>query len=250
MEPMIALEGVSKSYVGRLVLQPTSLRVSEGETHVLVGASGCGKSTLLRIAMGLVAPDAGTVRIAGQVLTRENARPLRHSIGYVIQEGGLFPHLTAAENVTLVARHLGWSSDRISQRLKELEALVQFPEKAIHRYPAQLSGGQRQRVGVMRALMLDPPVLLMDEPLGALDPIIRAQLQEDLKRIFRTLGKTVLIVTHDMGEAAFLGDRISVMQEGRILQTAPFRTLLREPADPYVTRFISAQRLFPAEEAV
>jgi osmoprotectant transport system ATP-binding protein len=239
---MIQLKNVSKAYDGKPVLQPTDLDVPEGETHVLVGASGSGKSTLLRLIMRLIPADTGEVAISGKPITRENALRMRHSMGYVIQDGGLFPHLTAAENVSLVAEHLGWERPRISGRLDELAELVQFPRDGLARYPAQLSGGQRQRVGLMRALMLDPPVLLMDEPLGALDPIIRAQLQADLKRLFETLHKTVLIVTHDMGEAAYLGERISVMREGRILQTATPRELLHHPADEYVTRFISAQR--------
>jgi osmoprotectant transport system ATP-binding protein len=239
---MISLEGVSKSYHGQRVLEPTSLEIAKGRTHVLVGPSGCGKSTLLRLMMGLIMPDSGRVVIDGEPLTDRNARQIRHSIGYVIQDGGLFPHLTGAGNVTLVAKHLGWSPKRIADRLGELAELVHFPPGGIQRYPAQLSGGQRQRVGLMRALMLDPPVLLMDEPLGALDPLIRARLQEDLKAIFEQLHKTVVIVTHDMGEAAYLGDEISVMREGRIVQTAPLKTLLEAPTEEYVTEFISAQR--------
>jgi osmoprotectant transport system ATP-binding protein len=246
---MIRLDGVSKSNGGQTVLHPTRLEVPAGETHVLVGASGSGKSTLLRVTLGLIPADGGTVEIAGATLTPRDARRMRHSIGYVIQDGGLFPHLTAAGNAALVARTLGWTRDRIEGRLKELAALVQLPADLLARYPAQLSGGQRQRVGLMRALMLDPPVLLMDEPLGALDPIIRAQLQSELKRLFGVLRKTVLIVTHDLVEAAYLADRISVMREGRILQTAPFQELRDRPADEYVTRFISAQSLERSDPA-
>jgi len=239
---MIRLHQVSKSYHGRTILHPTDLEVPEGEVHVLVGQSGCGKSTLLRMIMGLIPPDGGRVEVNGAALDRATVRTLRHSIGYVIQDGGLFPHLTAAANVTLLARELGWDRERLGKRLQELARLVHFPPDGLERYPLQLSGGQRQRVGVMRALMLDPPVLLMDEPLGALDPLIRARLQADLKEIFARLRKCVVFVTHDMGEAAYLGDRISVLQDGRILQTASFEELLRHPADPYVTEFISAQR--------
>jgi osmoprotectant transport system ATP-binding protein len=239
---MIRLHNLSKSYNGKKVLQPINLEVPAGQTHVLVGQSGCGKSTLLRILMGLILPDTGHVEIDGEAVTRENALRIRHSVGYVIQDGGLFPHLTAAGNVTLVARHLGWADARITERLEELTALVHFPADGLQRYPLQISGGQRQRVGLMRALMLDPPVLLMDEPLGALDPLIRARLQSDLREIFRRLQKTVMIVTHDMAEAAYLGKEISVMRDGRIIQTGPVKELLRSPADPYVTEFISAQR--------
>ena len=239
---MIRLLDVSKSYSQKKVLQATDLQVPEGQRHVLIGPSGCGKSTLLRLMMGLILPDTGQIEIAGERLTPANVRRVRHTTGYVIQDGGLFPHLTAAENVTLLSRHLGWPSDRARKRLKELAELVHFPPDGLDRYPLQLSGGQRQRVGLMRALMLDPPVLLMDEPLGALDPLIRARLQADLREIFGRLGKTVVIVTHDMGEAAYLGDRISLMREGRIVQTGTVHELLHSPSESYVTEFISAQR--------
>jgi osmoprotectant transport system ATP-binding protein len=239
---MISLHQVSKSYGKRAVLEPTSLEIAPGVRHALVGPSGCGKSTLLRLIVGLIRPDSGSVSLEGQPVTPQSARLLRHRVGYVIQDGGLFPHLTAAENVTLLARELGWAPDRVEARVTELAALVHFPTDGLRRYPLQLSGGQRQRVGLMRALMLDPPVLLMDEPLGALDPLIRARLQQDLREIFTQLRKTVVIVTHDMGEAAFLGDRISVMRAGRIVQTGTLRELLDTPADSYVTEFISAQR--------
>src|SRR5262249_46393423 len=161
---------------------------------VLIGPSGCGKSTLIRVMIGLIRPDTGSVRFNAIELTVENARELRQRMGYVVQDGGLFPHLTARENATLMARYLGWDSKRISTRLAELTALTQFPEEGLDRYPVQLSGGQRQRVSLMRALMLDPDLLLLDEPLGALDPIIRSELQEDLRRIFQSLGKTVVMV--------------------------------------------------------
>jgi osmoprotectant transport system ATP-binding protein len=239
---LIRLHEVSKSYAGRQVLRPASVSVGAGETLVLVGESGSGKSTLLRIAMGLILPDTGEVEIAGKRLTPGNARELRLSTGYTIQNGGLFPHLTAVQNVTLAAREVGWERKRAEDRVVELAELVALPPDALDRYPAQLSGGQRQRVGLIRALMLDPPVLLMDEPLGALDAIIRSQLQDDLKELFQRLHKAVLLVTHDLGEAAFLGDRISVMHEGRILQTGTFAELVEKPADPYIARLISAQR--------
>jgi osmoprotectant transport system ATP-binding protein len=168
-------------------------------------------------------------------------------MGYVIQEGGLFPHLTAGQNVSLVARDLGWGPPRIAARIAELTDLVRIPRELLGRFPSQLSGGQRQRVGVMRALMLDPAVLLMDEPLGALDPMIRSRLQADLRDVFRRLRKTVLLVTHDMAEAAFLGESIVLMRDGRIVQQGTPQDLLERPSDPFVTEFIRAQRpLVPA----
>lgn len=242
MAPMLELNGVSKAYGGRSVLQPTDLAIERGRTTVLIGPSGCGKSTLLRLAIGLVRSDTGSVRFDDTELTPANARALRQRMGYVIQDGGLFPHLTARGNVTIMARHLGWSSSRIATRLGELTAVTQFPGDGLDRYPAQLSGGQRQRVSLMRALMLDPDVLLLDEPLGALDPLIRSDLQSDLKGIFQSLGKTVVLVTHEMGEAGFFGDTIVLLRDGRIVQQGAFESLLRQPADEFVTRFINAQQ--------
>ena len=163
-------------------------------------------------------------------------------MGYVIQDGGLFPHLTARGNAALVARFLGWDAERIDGRLDELVELTHFPADGLDRYPAQLSGGQRQRVSLMRALMLDPDVLLMDEPLGALDPMIRRDLQGELRAIFRSLGKTVVMVTHDLGEAGYFGDTIVLIREGRIVQRGSFRDLLTAPADAFVTEFVNAQR--------
>src|SRR5262245_41500106 len=213
---MLELQGVSKTYGRQAALQPTDLTIAGGQTTVLIGPSGCGKSTLLRLLIGLLWPDTGTVRFDGTPVTPANARALRQRMGYVIQDGGLFPHLTARGNATLMARYLGWDGPRIDRRLAELAALTRFPADGLGRYPAQLPGGQRQRVSLMRARMLDPAVVLLDEPLGALDPIIRSELQSDLRRIFQTLGKTVVMVTHDLGEAGFFGDRVLLMRDGRI----------------------------------
>ena len=163
-------------------------------------------------------------------------------MGYVIQDGGLFPHLSAADNVALLARHLGWDETRVTARIDALADLTHFPTDYFDRFPAQLSGGQRQRVSLMRALMLDPDVLLLDEPLGSLDPIVRSDLQQDLRDIFCTLNKTVVLVTHDMGEAGFFGDIIVLMREGRIVQQGTLSQLINEPADNFVERFIHAQR--------
>jgi osmoprotectant transport system ATP-binding protein len=244
---MIHLTGVGKSYGKTVALRPTTLSIPSGRTTVLIGPSGCGKSTLLRLLLGLIWPDTGEVRFDSERLDRDNVREVRIRTGYVVQDGGLFPHLTARDNVALVARQLGWVRERVSNRVAELASLVRLPIDALDRYPAQLSGGQRQRVGLMRALMLDPPVLLLDEPMGALDPLVRADLRADLKTIFRDLGKTVVLVTHDLPEAAVLGDRIVLMRDGTVVQEGPMAELESDPADPFVTRFIQAQRL-PAED--
>jgi osmoprotectant transport system ATP-binding protein len=239
---MLELKGVSKSYDGRPVLQSTDLALAAGQTTVLIGPSGCGKSTLIRLMVGLVRPDTGVVRFAGTEVRPDNVLELRRRMGYVVQDGGLFAHLTARGNVTLLARYLGWEERRAEARLAELAELTRFPADGLDRYPVQLSGGQRQRVGLMRALMLDPEVVLLDEPLGALDPIVRSELQDDLRRVFRAVGKTVVLVTHDLGEAGFFGDRIVLLRDGQIVQQGTLADLVQSPADPFVTRFVNAQR--------
>lgn len=241
---MLKLDAVSKTYNRTQVVAPTDLWVEPGRTTVLIGPSGCGKSTLLRLMTGLIEPDGGSICFGSTQLTSENAMMLRRKMGYVLQDGGLFPHLTARQNVTLMARYL--RSERpqeIEDRVLELAELTQYPRDALDRYPGQISGGQRQRVGLMRALMLDPDMVLLDEPMGALDPLIRFDLQEDLRRIFKQLGKTVVLVTHDMTEAGFFADKVVLMAEGRIVQQGPFEELLDAPADPFVTRFVNAQRM-------
>ncbi len=226
---VIAVDNISKTYGSHTALAPTTLAFADAQTTVLIGPSGCGKSTLLRTLVGLIAPDTGRVLVNGAPLTQANAPALRHEIGYVIQDGGLFPHLTAEANVTLLARFLKQPPEEIDSRVQELAALVQLPPDLLTRYPSGLSGGQRQRVGLMRALMLDPPLLLLDEPLGALDPITRRELQEQLKEIFARLQKTVILVTHDMGEAAYFGDTILLMREGQIVQSGTLADLLERP---------------------
>jgi osmoprotectant transport system ATP-binding protein len=181
--------------------------------------------------------------IDGEPLAEESAESLRHRIGYVIQEGGLFPHFTAAGNAALLARYLGRDEGWVATRLRELAQLTRLPEVLLDRYPAQLSGGQRQRVALMRALMLDPPILLMDEPLGALDPMTRAGLQADLKQVFARLRKTVVLVTHDMHEALHFADRVVLMRAGHVIQDGTPDALLAQPADPFVTEFVRAQRV-------
>jgi osmoprotectant transport system ATP-binding protein len=239
---MIDVRDVSKAFGPNRVLDRVTVSVPTGRTTVLLGPSGGGKSTLLRVMNGLVLPDAGEVRFEGKPLTLANVRAVRHRMGYVVQDGGLFPHLTAGGNVSLLASHLGWDRDRIRNRLAELADLARLPVGLLDRYPAELSGGQRQRVGLVRALMLDPAALLMDEPLGALDPITRAQLQGDLRDIFRGLHKTVVLVTHDLAEAAFFADDVVLLAAGRVEQRGPMRDLVRAPATPFVAEFVRAQR--------
>lgn len=239
---MIQIERVVKRYGDRVVLQPTDLECAAGSTTVLIGPSGCGKSTLLRLVAGLIARDGGRIVLDGTELTPENGELLRRDLGYVIQDGGLFPHLSARDNVTLMARFLKQPARTVDQRVAELADLVQLPLEALDRFAGGLSGGQRQRVSLMRALMLDPKIVLLDEPLGALDPMIRSELQAQLKGIFNHLGKTVLLVTHDMGEAAYFGDAIVLMRDGRIVQRGSLGDLLDRPAESYVRDFIRAQR--------
>jgi osmoprotectant transport system ATP-binding protein len=243
---VLELLNVSKSFGPKQVLAPTTLAMPKGKTTVLIGPSGCGKSTLLRLMIGLLRPDTGSVRFDGTELTPDNILLMRLRMGYVLQDGGLFPHLTARDNVALMARYRKWTEDRVTLRIKDLAELTRLPVEMLDRYPAQLSGGQRQRVGIMRALMLDPEVMLLDEPMGALDPLVRYDLQEDLRAIFQRLKKTAVLVTHDMAEAEFFGDLVVLLGEGRIVQQGKLEDMIRSPADPYVTKFIKAQRALPA----
>jgi osmoprotectant transport system ATP-binding protein len=246
---MLLLSQVSKCYADTRALAATDLQIPAGETLVLIGPSGCGKSTLLRLLAGLIQPDTGSIRLEGKVLSADNILTIRQRMGYVIQEGGLFPHLTVQDNVTVMARYLRRDAGWIAARLLELAELVRLPQELLVRFPAELSGGQRQRVSLMRALMLNPDLLLLDEPLGALDPMIRYELQQELKSIFTQLGKTVIMVTHDIAEAAFFGHTLVLMREGRIVQTGPFADLAQNPASPFVEQFINAQRK-PMEQLI
>ena len=240
---MIVLTNVSKSYGPAHALYPTSFTVDSERCLALVGSSGSGKSTLLRLILGLIAPDSGSISIAGEPMEPGRAQALRLRMSYVIQDGGLFPHLTARDNVTLVARLGGdLSPARLKERVAELAEIVRLDDARLDRHPRQLSGGERQRVGLMRALVLDPTLLLLDEPLGALDPIVRAGLQEDLKNVFEKLGKSVLVVTHDMAEAAYLAGTIAVMRDGAVLQHGTMKELVETPAHPFVAEFLGAQR--------
>ena len=242
MSALVRVVEVSKRYAGTAALHSTNLLIERSKTTVLIGPSGCGKSTLLRLIIRLIEPDSGHIDFDGEPINADNIDNLRRRIGYVIQEGGLFPHLTARANVLLMARHVGKSQDEMRTKLLELCQLTRFSEKLLPRYPVELSGGQRQRVSLMRALMLSPELLLLDEPLGALDPLVRASLQKDLKEIFAQLGQTVLFVTHDLAEAIYFGDEIVLLNEGRVVQKGSVTDLRERPADPFVSEFINAQR--------
>jgi osmoprotectant transport system ATP-binding protein len=240
---VIILRQVTKIFGdGSPAVSNVNAKILPRQTTVLIGPSGCGKSTLLRLIIGLLEPTSGEIEFDGQPVTRETLPDLRRRMGYVIQDGGLFPHLTARENITLMARHLRLPPEDIDRRIAELCELTRFTHENLHRYPVELSGGQRQRVSLMRALMLKPEVLLLDEPLGALDPLVRARLQDDLKQIFSQLGQTIILVTHDMTEAGLLGDTLLLMNEGQIVQQGSFRDLRDRPATAFVREFINAQR--------
>jgi osmoprotectant transport system ATP-binding protein len=219
-----------------------NFEVERGDVFVILGGSGCGKSTLLRLIIGLITPDSGTIAFDGSQITPANIGTLRRRIGYVIQEGGLFPHLTARDNILLMSQYLRKSREKMRTRLLELCELTRFPDNLLSRYPIELSGGQRQRVSLMRALMLSPELLLLDEPLGALDPLVRASLQKELKEIFTRLRQTAFFVTHDLAEAAYFGDEIVLMNEGHIVQQGSLRDLREKPANDFVREFINSQR--------
>ncbi len=239
---MITFDGVHKTFDETSALCDLSLEVPSGKTSVLIGPSGCGKSTALRLVLHLIEPDRGTVSFDGKKITTRNARDVRLRIGYVIQEGGLFPHMTARQNMTVMADHLNWNVSRIDDRVEQLVELTNFDADLLSSYPGELSGGQRQRVSLMRGLFLDPDALLLDEPLSALDPMIRSKLQDELRSIFQTLNKTVLLVTHDMNEASFFGDTIFLMNNGRLVQRGNMDQLLDQPKNDFVTSFIRAQK--------
>lgn len=247
---MLTLTNISKSFGEKTVLHDVNLNVPKGATHALIGSSGSGKTTLLRVTLGLIPFDRGYVKIQDQPLLSFTPTQWAERIGYVPQEGGLFPHLSGRKNISLIAELRGWAREKIRSRTEELGELTGLDRAVLDRFPHEMSGGQRQRVSIMRAALLDPPVLLLDEPMGALDPLIRVHLQEELKSIFKRLGKTVVLVTHDLSEAAFLADEMTLLHEGRVVQTGSYRELLLHPADPFVRRFIQAQRRLPSAAEV
>jgi osmoprotectant transport system ATP-binding protein len=241
---MIALHDVTKRYPdGTVAVGDLSMEMPTGQVTVLLGSSGCGKTTTLRMINRLIEPTSGRIELDGRNLLELPVHELRRGIGYVIQQAGLFPHRRVADNIATVPLLLGWDKARARSRALELLELVGLPAAFADRFPAQLSGGQQQRVGVARALAADPPVLLMDEPFGAVDPVGRAQLQREFRRLQRELGKTVVFVTHDVDEAVLLGDRIAIMQQGGVVaQYGPAEELLARPAGDFVARFIGSTR--------
>ena len=242
---MIRLDQVTKVFPGTAApaVDHLSLEVAEGEVVVLVGPSGCGKTTTLKMINRLIEPSSGTISVGGRDVESLPAHEVRRHIGYVIQQIGLFPHKTIGDNIATVPRLLGWDKARITERVDELVALVDLSPDMVDRYPAELSGGQRQRVGVARALAADPPVLLMDEPFGAVDPIVRARLQDELISLQARLQKTIVLVTHDIDEAIKLGDRVAILSTGGILQQyATPAEILGEPANDFVAGFLGTDR--------
>lgn len=239
---MIQISNLTKQYQDglgnqRAVVDNVSFAVKPGETLVLAGTSGCGKTTTLKMLNRLIEPTSGTVLMDGRDVRQADAPTLRRSIGYVMQEAGLFPHYTVAQNIGAVPRLLNWEPDRIEQRTRELLDLLRLPADLLTRYPADLSGGQRQRVGLARALAVKPPVVLMDEPFGALDPYTRRHVRRELFGISELQQTTVVLVTHDIQEALELGDRVALMDAGRIVQIGPPDELINQPATDFVRDF-------------
>ncbi|WP_135605459.1 ABC transporter ATP-binding protein [Methanococcoides sp. NM1] len=241
----IQLRGVTKKYEGRFAINDLTLDIEGGEMLILIGPSGSGKTTTLRMINRLIEPDSGTIHINGQDIMELEQVSLRRNIGYVIQNIGLFPHMTIAENIGLVAKLEGWDKEKISERVKYLLDFVSLPsEMFMNRYPHQLSGGQQQRVGLARALVMDPPLLLMDEPFGALDPILRKQLQEEFCIIREKLGKTIIFVTHDIEEAFKLADRIGIMDDAKLVQIGTAEELIFHPANDMVASIVDTGKKF------
>ena len=239
---MIAVQQISKAYNHKNVVNNVSFEVSKGETLILLGTSGSGKTTTLKMLNRLVPPTAGSILIDGEDIMKKAPEKLRLKIGYVIQNIGLFPHYTVAENIGTVPRLLNWEEKKVSERIAYLLGLMGLPGDMAARYPAELSGGQKQRVGLARALAADPPIVLLDEPFGALDPITRRQIQTEFKKLETLLDKTMVLVTHDIFEAIELGDRICLMHDGKIQQIGTPMELIFEPANEFVWDYFKSQR--------
>lgn len=238
---MIRFHNVGKSFGSAMALRPTDLEIPAKKTTVLIGVSGSGKSTILRLISGLIEPSTGWIEIDGEKLSPKRLPDFRRRMGYVIQSGDLFPHLTARRNILLVAQKLRLGMDEMTIRMEELCVLTRFSTDLLDRYPVELSGGEQRRVSLIRALMLNPDFLLLDEPMGALDPMVRAGLIKDLKALFESLNETVILVTHDLVEAARLGDWVVLLKAGKIIQQGPFAELSLCPADAFVSEFFRAQ---------
>jgi len=241
---LIVFKNVNKIYPdGTKAVSDFSLRIEEGQTLVLLGTSGSGKTTTMKMVNRLIEPSDGKIFVAGEDIMKQDPISLRRNIGYAIQNIGLFPHMSVAENIAVVPRLLKWSDDKIDQRIDELLNLVGLdPVLYRDRYPSQLSGGQRQRIGVARALAADPPVVLMDEPFGALDPITREELQDEFIQLESKIKKTIIFVTHDVFEAVKMGDRIALLDKGVLQQLATPKTLVEKPANDFVDRFLGQHR--------
>jgi len=239
---MIEVKNITRTFDGYTAVDDVSFSIGEGETVVFLGRSGSGKTTLLKMINRLIEPTSGEIYIDDRNIYQKKPEQLRRNIGYVFQNTGLFPHYTIAENIAIVPRLLGWDKERIQQRTRLLMEKLHLPESYLASYPHQLSGGQQQRIGLARALAADPPILLMDEPFGALDPITRVSLQKDFKGLDELKSKTILLVTHDVQEAFELADRICLMDKGRIVQAGKPAELLFHPVDDYVRDFFDDQR--------
>ncbi|TMN22748.1 betaine/proline/choline family ABC transporter ATP-binding protein [Lentibacillus cibarius] len=241
---MLAFENVSKQYAdGTSAVKNLNLNIDKGEFVCFIGPSGCGKTTTMKMVNRLIDITGGSICVDGKDIKEQNAVELRRSIGYVIQQIGLMPHMTIKDNIVLVGTLLKWSKEKKDERARELLKLVDMPEEYLDKYPHELSGGQQQRIGVLRALAVNPPLILMDEPFGALDPITRDSLQEEFKKLQKELNKTIVFVTHDMDEALKLGDRIVIMKDGEVVQADTPDEILRNPANEFVEEFLGKDRL-------
>lgn len=245
---MLTFQDVSKVYNGaKKAVSDMNLEVKKGEFVVFIGPSGCGKTTTMKMINRLIEPSDGTISIEGENILDKDPVQLRREIGYVIQQIGLFPHMTIQENISLVPKLLKWPMEKRRKRAEELLQLVNMDTEYLDRFPHELSGGQQQRIGVLRALAADPPLILMDEPFGALDPITRDSLQEEFKKLQQSLGKTIVFVTHDMDEALKLADRIVIMRDGELVQVGSPDEILQKPANEFVEQFIGKERLIQAK---
>ncbi|AZV50064.1 choline ABC transporter ATP-binding protein OpuBA [Bacillus halotolerans] len=241
---MLTLKNVSKTYKGgKKAVNSVNLEIEKGEFICFIGPSGCGKTTTMKMINRLIEPSAGQIFIDGENMMEQDPVELRRKIGYVIQQIGLFPHMTIQQNISLVPKLLKWPEQQRKERARELLKLVDMGPEYLDRYPHELSGGQQQRIGVLRALAAEPPLILMDEPFGALDPITRDSLQEEFKKLQKTLHKTIVFVTHDMDEAIKLADRIVILKGGEIVQIGTPDDILRNPANEFVEEFIGKERL-------